>query len=89
MCAVVLRSIFPDLKLSNPLPERPGSLAGEMFIISRLAERAAALDREVPVPADAPGLVTNRRQLNVTPDMAQNTTDRRSAIDARTTRHGG
>ena len=33
--------------------------------------------------------VADLRQLNVTPHAAQNTTNRRSAIDARTTRHPG
>jgi Transposase DDE domain len=33
--------------------------------------------------------VANLRELNVTPHVAQNTTNRRSAIDGRTTRHSG
>jgi len=33
--------------------------------------------------------VTDLRALNVTPHIAQNTAGRRSAIDARTTRHPG
>ena len=33
--------------------------------------------------------VADLRELNVTPHVAQNTTNRRSAIDARTTRHPG
>ena len=35
------------------------------------------------------GLRRRLRALNVTPHVAQNTTDRRSAIDGRTTRHPG
>jgi transposase len=38
---------------------------------------------------DAAGLVADLRALNVTPHVAQNTSGRRSAIDARTTRHPG
>jgi transposase len=38
---------------------------------------------------DVAGLVADLRQNNVTPHVAQNTTNRRSAIDRRTTRHPG
>ena len=38
---------------------------------------------------DAAGLVADLRALQVTPHVAQNTANRRSAIDARTTRHPG
>ncbi len=38
---------------------------------------------------DVAGLVADLREYNVTPHVAQNTTNRRSAIDARTTRHPG
>jgi transposase len=38
---------------------------------------------------DYPHFVANLRCLRVTPHVAQNVTNRRSAIDARTTRHGG
>jgi transposase len=38
---------------------------------------------------DYPGFVADLRQIAVTPHVAQNTTNRRSAIDARTTRHLG
>jgi transposase len=38
---------------------------------------------------DVAGSVTDLRQYNVTPHVAQNTTHRRSAIDRRTTRHPG
>src|SRR5512138_1430880 len=38
---------------------------------------------------DYPALVSALRQMEVTPHVAQNTTHRRSAIDARTTRHPG
>ena len=35
------------------------------------------------------GFVADLRRYNVTPHVAQNTTNRRSAIDRRTTRHPG
>jgi transposase len=38
---------------------------------------------------DVAGLVAGLRALNVTPHVARNTSDRRSASDARTTRHAG
>jgi transposase len=38
---------------------------------------------------DTQGFVTDLRELNVTPHVAQNDTNRRSAIDGRTTRHPG
>ena len=65
------------------------------------AERAAALE----IVADRPGnhritlgadkaydvaeFVADLRELKVTPHVAENTTNRRSAIDGRTTRHPG
>jgi transposase len=65
------------------------------------AERAAALAMiETTAPAggvtlgadkayDAAAHVANLRRLGVTPHVAQNTSNRRSAIDRRTTRHPG
>jgi IS4 transposase len=38
---------------------------------------------------DAEDFVNELRAMNVTPHVAQNASGRRSAIDARTTRHGG
>jgi IS5 family transposase len=38
---------------------------------------------------DVAGFVGELREYNVTPHVAQNTTNRRSAIDGRTTRHAG
>jgi transposase len=38
---------------------------------------------------DVAGFVADLREYNVTPHVAQNTTNRRSAIDGRTTRHPG
>jgi hypothetical protein len=38
---------------------------------------------------DTAGFVAGLQELNATPHVAQNTSNRRSAIDGRTTRHGG
>jgi IS5 family transposase len=65
------------------------------------AEREAALEMVAARPGnhritlgadkayDVAGFVADLRQYNVTPHVAQNTTNRRSAIDRRTTRHPG
>ena len=66
------------------------------------AERVAALhmiephaDRPRPITLggdkgfDTADFVNELRSMNVTPHVAQNTSNRRSAIDGRTTRHGG
>ncbi len=65
------------------------------------AERDAALEMAADIPGchrvtlgadkgyDTRGFVAGLRALGVTPQVAQNTTGRRSAIDARTTRHHG
>ncbi len=66
------------------------------------AERAAALEMLARLPRrrrrrtvaadkayDTAGFVGDCRELGVTPHVAQNTTNRRSAIDGRTTRHDG
>jgi hypothetical protein len=65
------------------------------------AERQAALDMVAARPANyritlaadkaygVSGFVADLRQHTVMPHVAQNTTNRRSAIDARTTRHPG
>src|SRR5580692_5908548 len=38
---------------------------------------------------DTQGFVRGLRGMNITPHVAQNDTNRRSAVDERTTRHGG
>jgi transposase len=65
------------------------------------AEREAALEMVAARPGnhritlgadkayDVAGFVDDLRACNVTPHVAQNTTNRRSAIDGRTTRHPG
>ena len=70
--------------------------------VAGYAERIAALDMIAPHAErphavtlgadkgfDAADFVMECRELNVTPHVAQNTTNRRSALDARTTRHAG
>jgi transposase len=64
-----------------------------------LAERETALAMATNLPPgatlgadksyDTAGFVESLRALGVTPHVAQHTTRRRSAIDGRTTRHGG
>jgi transposase len=65
------------------------------------AERAAGLEMIAARPGnhritlgadkayDVAGFVADLRECNVTPHVAQNTTNRRSAVDGRTTRHPG
>jgi len=64
------------------------------------AEREAALEMVAELDAphvtvgmdrayDTQGLVAGMRERNATPHVAQNTSNRRSAIDGRTTRHPG
>ena len=64
-----------------------------------VAERETALVMATNLPPgatlgadkgyDTAGFVQGLRRLGVTPHVAQHTTRRRSAIDGRTTRHGG
>ena len=49
----------------------------------------ASLARHADKAYDTSGFVAAMREQGVTPHVAQNTTKRRSAIDRRTTRHGG
>src|SRR5260370_32577613 len=73
----------------------------ELTLATGTAEREAALEMVGRLPArsritvgadkgyDAAEFVRELRSMNVTPHVAQNDTKRRSAIDARTTRHEG
>jgi hypothetical protein len=68
---------------------------------SGTAEREAAIEMLATIPGeqrvtvgadkayDTKGFVEQARELNVTPHVAQNNNKRKSAIDGRTTRHGG
>ena len=73
-----------------------------LTLASGTAERDAALSMTEQIPGgsarvtlggdrgyDTKDFVAGLRELNVTPHVAQNTTNRSSAIDARTTRHPG
>ena len=73
----------------------------QVTIASGYAERDAALEMLDRIPGDnritlggdkgydARGFVEDLRDLNVTPHLAQNTSNRSSAVDGRTTRHAG
>jgi transposase len=72
------------LTLSTGTAERDAAI--EMMEQKSAAKRVTlAADRGY----DTQAFVEEIRSLNVTPHVAQNTTNRRSAIDGRTTRHGG
>src|SRR6202049_5288892 len=72
-----------------------------LTLASGTAERAAGLEMVAARPGnhritlgadkayDVAEFVADLRQYNVTPHVAQNTANRRSAIDGRTTRHPG
>ena len=74
---------------------------GDLTEASGTAERDTAVDMVAERPGrhritvggdklyDTKGFVAELRQLRATPHVAQNDTNRRSAIDARTTRHSG
>ncbi|MCP1838543.1 transposase [Bradyrhizobium sp. USDA 4524] len=53
------------------------------------AERVAAITLGADKAYDAEDFVNELRSMNVTPHVTQNTSGRSSAIDGRTTRHGG
>lgn len=87
--------------LGHVLTENRSGLAidARLSFATGSAERAAALEMVGSLPAgsrltlgadkgyDAADFVSELRRMNVTPHLAQNDTYRRSAIDARTTRH--
>ena len=60
-----------------------------LHMIEPRAERLRAVTLGADKAYDAEDFVNELRSLNVTPHVAQNTSGRRSAIDGRTTRHGG
>ena len=89
--------------LGHVLTENRNGLVvdAELTLATGTAEREAALAMLGRLPAgsrmtlgadkgyDASDFVEALRAMNVTPHIAQNDTNRRSAIDARTTRHEG
>ena len=65
--------------------ERVAALA----MIEPRADRPRAITLGADKAYDAEDFVNELRSMTVTPHVAQNTSGRSSAIDARTTRHGG
>jgi IS5 family transposase len=58
-------------------------------MIGPRAERPVAVTLGADKGYDTADFVMELREINVTPHVAQNTSGRTSAIDGRTTRHGG
>ena len=73
------------LTLADGKSERVAALA----MIEPHADRPRAITLGTDKAYDAHDFVTELRSMRVTPHVAQNTNGRRSAIDGRTTRHGG
>ena len=74
-----------ELSQANGYAERDTALEMLGRLPDRKRRRTVAADKAY----DTKGFVAAVRELGVTPHVAQNTTNRRSAIDGRTTRHGG
>jgi len=66
-----------------------GERNAALHMIETHAERPKAVTLGADKAYDSRDFVNELRSLNVTPHVAQNTSDRRSAIDGRTTRHAG
>jgi transposase len=60
-----------------------------LHMIEPRADRPQAITLGADKAYDAEDFVNELRSMKVTPHVAQNTSGRRSAIDGRTTRHGG
>jgi transposase len=60
-----------------------------LHMIEPLADRSRAITLGADKGYDTEDFVNELRSMKVTPHVAQNTSCRRSAIDGRTTRHGG
>lgn len=74
-----------ELTQANGWAEREGALQMLGRLPARKRRRTVAGDKAY----DTRDFVASCRELKITPHVAQNTTNRRSAIDARTTRHAG
>lgn len=74
-----------ELTQADGYAERATALAMLERLPRRTRRRTVAADKAY----DTAGFVADCRSLGVTPHVAQNTTNRRSAIDRRTTRHDG
>lgn len=78
--------LLVDLRVSTATGKAEREVASEMLADhERLARTTLGADRAY----DTHDFVDECRELGVTPHVTQNTTNRRSAIDARTTRHVG
>jgi len=66
-----------------------GETRGAVELVEALAPRAPRITVGADKAYDNEAFVTGMRLLEATPHAAQNTTGRRSRIDARTTRHAG
>jgi hypothetical protein len=60
-----------------------------LHMIEPRADRPTAITLGADKAYDAENFVNELRSMNVTPHVTQNTSGRSSAIDGRTTRHGG
>lgn len=74
-----------ELTRADGYAERQAALHMLGRLPRRRRRRTVAADKAY----DTADFVADCRDLGVTPHVAQNTTNRRSAIDGRTTRHGG
>lgn len=74
-----------ELSAATGYAERDTALAMLERLPARKGRRTVAADKGY----DTAGWVADVRELGITPHVAQNTTNRRSAIDGRTTRHPG
>jgi transposase len=74
-----------ELTQADGRAERDAAACMLRRLPARTRRRTVAADKAY----DTSGFVADCRALGVTPHVAQNTTNRRSAIDARTTRHPG
>ena len=63
--------------------------AAALHMMEPRADRPTAITLGADKAYDAEDFVDELRSMNVTPHVAQNTSGRSSAIDGRTTRHGG
>ena len=63
--------------------------AAALHMMEPRADRPTAITLGADKAYDAEDFVNELRSMNVTPHVAQNTSGRSSAIDGRTTRHGG
>jgi transposase len=89
--------------MGHVLMENRNGILAQTFLTeaSGRAERDAAMLIAEAIPSgklvtlggdknyDTPEFVRELRRMNITPHMAQNTINRRSAVDERTTRHAG